>query len=264
MMGLLDAHPELEVGYELFSIDCLMGLGMTKVPKQIKSHLAEERIREFCLRCSQEAEKHKGKYWGNKITTEQIYGLEDNLVVNPESGDVLDTFFNQFLKDVKVIFVSRDGRTCVRSKMARTGQSLEHACTRWKYSIRILRFLQQRRDVCYILKYEDLVRNPEKKLKSICKFLKIAFSEDMFAGVANQKMLPEYQKKFIDTSKLTLKGVPHQCIPLLSPELYETGYLTTFQYVLYRLRYSRIFFITLATSQLFLIVLLVLLLCVLL
>ncbi len=242
LCGLLDAHPELEVGAELFSIDCLMGLGLTKAAIDIKPNLAEERIQEFCLNCSEEAKKYQKKYWGNKITTEQIYGLEDQLIVNPGSIDALDTFFNRFLKGVKIIFISRDGRTNVRSKMARTGQSVEHACARWKYSVRISRFLQERKENCHIIKFEDLVRNPGNTLSSLCNFLEIPFTEEMFTGVSSKKMLPEYRKDTIDLSALTMKGIPEQCLPLLLPELYETRYIGKLQYILYQFRYSKIFF----------------------
>ncbi|GIT25501.1 MAG: hypothetical protein CM1200mP41_15450 [Gammaproteobacteria bacterium] len=49
---------------------------------------------------------------------------------------MLQILFEENLSDVIVIFILRDGRTCVRSKLARTTQQLAHACagggTRYK------------------------------------------------------------------------------------------------------------------------------------
>jgi hypothetical protein len=125
LAGLLDFHDRLEVGFEQFSEGYLMGAALATSGPAI----FDDRVRAFLDSCRDEARRYPGRIYGNKITTEQLFGLEDHNTANPDAKiDVFDRFFNHFMKGRKIVFVLRDGRTCVRSKVARTGQSVELAC----------------------------------------------------------------------------------------------------------------------------------------
>ena len=111
LMGLLDAHSRLEVGLERHTVECLMGHGLGVPAADIRKGLAQVRSAQFRAACDNDAAQHPTVAWGNKITTEQIYGLEDQNFANPGQVNVLQILFEENLSDVIVIFILRDGRT---------------------------------------------------------------------------------------------------------------------------------------------------------
>ncbi|MBA3352786.1 MAG: sulfotransferase [Blastocatellia bacterium] len=183
MAGLLDSHSQLEIGFELFSIDYLMGRKMPWCSRNKKERLIHDRVQAFRNACLRESLKFSGKLWGNKITSEQINGLEDHNRLNPGTKlDTLDYFFRESLTGVKIVFILRDGRTCVRSKVSRTGQSFELACERWKFSVRVYQYLVQHHADMIAVKYEDLLREPAGELSKLCEFLGVSFEPTMLGG----------------------------------------------------------------------------------
>lgn len=241
LMGLLDGNTDLEVGYELYSIDCLMGFGLKDAAKLHRTNMMDHRIDTFKARCNHEASQHPDKQWGNKITTEQLYGLHDHNVVNGSNIDEIHTFFQKHFPSLKVIFIMRDGRTCVRSKLGRTSQDLPHAISRWKYAVKVCRQLQDQHAAIHVVKYEDILREPQNALAQICAFLEIDYQSDMLEGVSNEKMLSEYRSASIDRSKLSLKDVPPMAIPMLLDDLRILDYISGRQYWFQRIRYNRWF-----------------------
>lgn len=220
--ALLDKHDRVETAFEAFAIGILMG---ETYQTKDSVNLAQNRSAAFIQACQDDAARFPDKYWGNKITTEQLYGLEDHNRFNPSAPlAIFDYFFNQALKDIKVLFILRDGRTCVRSKMARTGQTLEAACERWRYSVALYRFLQTRHTNNLCIKYEDLLRQPEYTLKKVCDFLCLPFRESMLGGTDNAKMPADYRYGYFDTNKLHLDDIPPGCGELIRTELEYCNY----------------------------------------
>ena len=239
LMGLLDAHPGLGVGLERHTVECLMGHGLEVPAAGIKERLVYERSVRFRAACDADAERNPSLYWGNKVTTEQIYGLEDHNFCNPGEIDVVKTLFSEHLDDVFVIFILRDGRTCVRSKLQRTNQDLAHACARWRYSVRVMDYISRHHPQSIIIRYEDLVHDARSVLRRICEALDVEFEEQMLAGVSNEKLPEEYRNDQISRSGLSFKGVPALAFPLLMDELKRLGYISGFRYWLGRVTYSR-------------------------
>jgi len=86
----------------------------------------------------------------------------------------------------KYIFLIRDGRDVVSSITKVRGRDLEYAVWRWNYSIKQFDWLKSkvsRQQFC-IVRFEDLVLEPEKTLRSLLNFLNYDFEESML----------EYQK----------------------------------------------------------------------
>jgi hypothetical protein len=219
--ALLDAHDRLEVGFELFSEGYLMGVALAASGPRI----FDERAGAFVQACRDEAARHPATPWGNKITTEHVAGLEDHNAANPFARiDVLDRFFNECLAGVKIVFVLRDGRTCVRSKVRRTGQSVAEACARWRYSVDVWRFLATRHAKNIRIRYEDVVREPVGTLSAVCAFLDVPFEPAMLRGTDSAKLRPEYRRQALDLSALDLAGVPDGCIERIRTELALCGY----------------------------------------
>ncbi len=220
LAGLLDAHPALEVGFEHRSSATLLA---RKLPEGLP-HDLDGRARAFLAAGRREAARHPGARWGNKITTEQLRGLEEAAPDLP-TDEVLDRFFNDWLAGVPVVFVLRDGRTCVRSKVERTGQPVEQAMDRWRFSVDVWRFLRDRHVANHRLKFEDLLADPEPVLEDVCDFLNLPFHRAMLGGTASRKMRSEYRRDHVDVSRAGLDGVPAGVEEALRPELAECGYL---------------------------------------
>jgi hypothetical protein len=222
LAGLLDCHPALEVGFEHASVATLMG---AEVPG-LDPGTFERRVDAFVDACRREAARHPDQRWGNKITTEQVHGLEDHNRANPAAPlDVLDAFFNRRLAGVKVVFILRDGRSCVASKVRRTGQPLALACERWRYSVRCHDFFRERHPDNLRLRFEDLVARPEETLGGVCAYLGVPWRPEMLEGVRNHKMLPEYRSGGLDVSKTRVPELPAEHLADIAADLRRCGYL---------------------------------------
>lgn len=222
LTGLLDYHSGLEVGFELFSAAYLVGRDLPyQGPK-----LFHKRVTAYISACKQKANKYPNVLWGNKITTEQIARLEDHNLANPESIiDILDRFFNHYLEGKAIIFVLRDGRACVNSKVKRLGRPIEKACKGWQYSVKCFKFFETCHDNNICIRFEDLLHNPEKTLTKICDFLKIPYQEEMLRGTNNKKMRPEYQKNKFDLSKIKSIDLADDGLKIIHDDLKYCGYL---------------------------------------
>lgn len=222
LAGMLDYHPALEVGFEHRSVATIMG---AEVPG-LDAHTFDRRVDAFLAACRAEAARHPGKRWGNKITTEQLFGLEDHNRANPGAPvDVLEEFFLRRLAGVKVVFILRDGRACVASKVARTGQSMALACERWRYSVRCHDFLRDRHPDRHLLRFEDLVARPEGTLQGVCNFLGVPWSAETLRGVRNDKMRPEYRSDAVDPAKARPAELPPEHLASIEEDLRRCGYL---------------------------------------
>lgn len=241
VMGLLDAHPKIEVAYETHAMDCLMGFDLPQAAAEHRTNMLDYRIEQFLIRCQQTASNSAPLIWGNKITTEQIYGLHDHNVVNGTDVNTADVFLNEYLSEQKIIFILRDGRTCVRSKISRTGQNIAHAVSRWQYSLEVLELLRAQHKQLHIVKYEQLLVSPKQELAKICQFLGVDYVPEMLAGVRNEKMRKEYRSNKIDVNRLSLKGVPLGIMPLIVYDLKKYGYLSSWQFWWQRIKISRYF-----------------------
>jgi hypothetical protein len=214
LAGLLDYHTQVEVAFELFATDYLMGQQLTNQ----ETDIFQQRVTAFIHGCQQTAQASSKPIWANKITTEQIASLESY------NQSALDSLFNQYLKNIKVIFILRDGRSCVNSKVQRTGQPMQTACERWLYSVKCYQFfLQRSNSLC--IKFEDLLYQPKTVLNQVCDFLNIAYQDAMLAGISNNKMLPDYQNSCFDITKTQSISLPDEFLQLIDKALRACSYL---------------------------------------
>jgi len=222
LAGLLDYHPALTIAYELYAAAFLMG---RELPQQ-GVDILDQRVASFISHCQNKANQQLDTMWGNKITTEQLFGLEDHNVFNPNNKvDVLDAFFNKYLKGIKVVFILRDGRACIHSKINKTAQSLEQAAERWRYSVACYKFFQTRHQNNFCVRFEDLLYQPQETLVGICGFLGIAYQDVMLLGTNNSKMLPEYRKAGFDCSKAAVVELPEKILAAVRDDLMYCNYL---------------------------------------
>lgn len=127
--------------------------------------------------------------WGDKSPNLQHY-LDDLLLLIP---------------DVKILHIVRDGRANAYSMSRRSYQHLSLSAQKWVdgnifgiVNQRILGAKQYK-----MIRYEDLLSNPEKTGKEICQFLNIIFNTQMLQLSGSQLEQPEsYVKNFFDASKI--------------------------------------------------------------
>jgi len=221
IMALLDYHSKLELISEFNSVKYLMGKG---IKHETGSNIINNRIDLFKDSCIEEASKYPNKLWGNKITTEQLRGL-NNKIQNPKKDkDLFDVFFKEYLKTKKKIFILRDGRNCVVSKINRTDKSMEQACDGWNYSVAVYKYLES--DVNSLcIKFEDLINSPILTLMQISKFLEITFEEKMLDGVLNKKLSPDYQNTGFIKEKTVPPIIDEQYYDLIKANLKYCGYI---------------------------------------
>lgn len=220
LAGLLDHHSAIEVGFESFADDYLRGQAL---PER-RETLFHDRAGGFVARSREAAQRSPKPLWGNKITTEQLAGLNKHNLYNQPPVAVLPTFFDRYLAGVKVIHILRDGRACVQSKLRRSPQlSLERACHSWKYAAEVYDFLQRRANTCSV-RFEALVSAPEAELRRIFDFLGVGFEAAALGGTMNEKMLPVYQRATVEASRADDIDYDHPCAALIADELQRCGY----------------------------------------
>lgn len=218
LTAMLNYNPHLKVGFERFATDYLWA---EKLKKQKQSSI-DERINAFNKACVKESFV-SGKYWGNKLVEVQVRAL-----INAPGAEGADHVFKKFAQSVigkkKLIFLFRDGRYCVRSKMNRENKDYKAALETWKFSVVLFNALKGLGVDMYSLRYEDLVSDPEKELKAVCEFLKVPYHTDMLKGPSYPKMPKVYRsteiKEVPDLSEEQLSWTKD-----MEVELRQLGYL---------------------------------------
>lgn len=221
LAGILDAHSRLEVAYEAFTTSHLMGQGLSG---RHKDHYFF-RVGAFLHECTEQARQHPEKHWGNKITTEHLKALsQHNRVDGQLSLDVVEEFLLRSLRDQKIIFILRDGRLCIDSKVRRTGQDMQVACNRWRFSVGVLRWLRESEREFLLVRFEDMLEDPEREVRRACEFLGVPFEDGMIRdGAASQKILPEYRQQGIAQAR-SLPELPVEILAQIADDLRYCGY----------------------------------------
>jgi len=221
LMAVLDYHSKLEVISEYNSVNYLMGHA---IKNESGDNIINNRISRFVSSCEEKASVHLGKKWGNKITTEQLGGLSNKSPTRISNQIIFDAFFQKSLKQIKKIFILRDGRNCVVSKVNRTKQNMTQACERWNYSVDVYKYLQTD-SFSLCIKFEDILLNPVETLTLISKFLEITYEENMLNGVSNKKLLPEYQNHSFIKEKAIPLMIDTKYFLLIKDNLKYCGYI---------------------------------------
>lgn len=222
LTALLDQHSQLAVGFEVGSIAYLRGRELEDEPQR----LFAQRTGAFVDACLQAAAASDAALWGNKVTTEQLAGLNKHNLYHVPPLNILQAFFNEALAGVRVIYLLRDGRACIQSKLSRTQQSLEQACESWRYAVEVYEFLQSRPDTLF-LRFEKLVANPEGELARVLDFLGLDFEPSIVSAKSTMHpgMPSAYRRQGIDPARGIDVDADHPCVPLIRDALQRAGYL---------------------------------------
>ncbi len=125
--------------------------------------------------------------WGDKTP---MNSLDDSLVRGdlprrPGEGVPENLLrIRKVFPDAQFLHIYRDGCDVVYSFL-RGGfvANLEEAATRWLHTVRQTRnFVQRYPDACFSVRYEELVRSPEKTIRDVCDFLGETFEPEMLTS----------------------------------------------------------------------------------
>lgn len=213
--SLLGAHPKLSIGLEEFAFDFLLGKSLSADEDTLES-----RVEGFLKACRQKA-AHANARWGNKITTEQLEALMETA----SREEVNKAVLKDIIGKRKVIFIVRDGRSTVHSKMMRTNMEYHEAVKRYKNSVEWLKLFKAKAPNFYIIRFEELLLRPEEQLRALCQYLELKFDETMLQGTANKALLEDYQQKSINREKA---GIPPSALAYtedLREQLEYLGYI---------------------------------------
>ncbi|HEX4296684.1 MAG TPA: hypothetical protein VHZ56_01555, partial [Devosia sp.] len=180
------------------------------------------RIARYAGACAAAAAGSAKPVWGHKTTAEQIFELVEPALPNPEGFDAVGDFIETF-RQLMTVFIVRDGRTCIPSKMRRAGLSLELAIARWKFSIGLLSRLNEAGVRLHVLRMEDLLMDGPGELKQVCAALDVAYDPIMLTGTQNEKMLPAYRRDKLDPNAAAIPG-EQEWVAQIAPELRYLGY----------------------------------------
>lgn len=212
---LLDAHPQLEVHMEAEVPEFLVNPDRSKYPH------ASDQLKAFIKANEVLARSSKLKF-GNKITTEQLGFIEDF----GERPEVRKLVYQHLFENRKIVFIVRDGRSCISSKIERTKVDYAKALGYWKHSVAYLKFLQEQKADLFLVHFEKLLTNPRESLQSICSFLGVTYSESMLSGTGSDRILVDYRQGGLDPQKVERSIHPSVKVEDIQAELNDLGYLS--------------------------------------
>lgn len=223
LTACLDGHPLITMRSEYHSTRILIG---DDEPIRSVATLLDERLAYFRSVCDEDRARHLGLIWGNKVTTEQILGLEEHNYLNYAFEDVV-AHFVQAMAEYRLIFIIRDGRSCVASKMRRAGRPMMRAALLWCYSVRVLERLERLGALRATIRYEDLVARPGEVLKDLCGVLEIDFHQGMLAQTDSETLLmAEYRHgRFLAEKATEIPCLPDAVLNVIAPDLDRLGYI---------------------------------------
>lgn len=216
LASLLNEHSELRMESERFQTAILLG---REAPWANVD--PAERYAAFLDACDSRA-REAVRFWGNKLTTEVLFhggtrrDLSDRLAI--------DHLVAQF-PAIPIVFIVRDGRAVVRSKMTRAGSSLHRACRQWVMAFEFVEAFEAGAQPTMLVKFEDLVRHPESVIRQVCDFLGIDYEPRMLRATNSDFLLPEYRHDGFESAKTSPHAGPEGCLPLIGDVLERWGYL---------------------------------------
>ncbi|MGH2684066.1 MAG: sulfotransferase [Actinomycetota bacterium] len=208
----LGAHPDIEVGFERWAMEILLGTA-----PRWRAASASDRIAGFLAKCRHAGSDSSTLLWGNKVTSEQLAGVA-------EDRTALDDLVQGPLSAVPIVAIVRDGRACISSKVRRGGVDLKEACERWLFAMTLLDAIEASPAPVHVVRYEDLVTAPAETLGAVCRFLGVDFDPVMLEATMSDDMPADYRRAGFDATAVNGSVLPEDWELLIGDELRARGY----------------------------------------
>lgn len=103
--------------------------------------------------------------------------------------------------DSKFVILTRDPRVNAARKKSRklnAGQNPLYLAALWNNTYRNMLYLEKKNKAVLIVKYEDLVINPEQVLKEVCDFIDVAYIDSLIKTEGAYEAFLNIQKEKVD------------------------------------------------------------------
>lgn len=189
------------------------------------------RIDRFQAACWNEASRYDTVKWGCLSLSEQIGRLLDPPNASSPAMDknqhpdrqfnAIDYFACRFVRE-PIIYVLRDGRSCIPAKVKAEKIPLPIAVARWRFSIYMLTRFALFAENLWIVRIEDLIENPDEEMRNICDFLGIELEDSVLQSIRS----PEVRTVFAPLSPEAIEEASQQAwFNQISDDLTVGGYL---------------------------------------
>ncbi len=210
----INHHSQVTCAMEVGAVHCLG----SKPANRWRRDTPLNRMKTFAEHCQAHAHHTIKPIFGNKITTEQL------LLPIPEQPVQAIENFRKYFSNTPVIFLVRDGRTCIPSKVKRGQKTLEAAIQFWKDAGVMLDFLRAHHPKLLVLRYEDLLQAPEATLKQVCTFLGVLWEPNMLHATDSDALPEMYRQAELRPEKAQVPP-PEDWHAQIAAELAHLGYL---------------------------------------
>lgn len=192
------------------------------------------RIDNFQRACWHKAGETPQLKWGHQTIAEDVAGLLDDagaksLTIDrgwtPERGrsNAIDYFICRCLRVTAVVIV-RDGRAVIPALIQKDKLTAPAAVARWKFSIHLMKRVLYFTQRSYVVRFEDLVRDPGSTLSEVSDVLRIAYSDAMIANLRAGAKNPALSTD-IDPGRLAAQTAHEPWVKEIEGELETCGYL---------------------------------------
>jgi hypothetical protein len=162
---MLTAHPNIFIKNELPDIHSIFSTEKSR--EQIVAEIDAVMQKTYNLGLENFLRKTGKKRWGVKDPG-LIYCI-----------NCLDRHF----PDAKIIIIIRDGRAVANSYITNRwgiAANIYYGAKTWKREVENqLEFAREREKKCFIVKYENIIKNTDFELRRLCRFLEESYAESM-------------------------------------------------------------------------------------
>lgn len=217
LAAMLNGHSDVVMASEVHQREILLGEDPVWEPASPVARLAG-----FFAACDTAAGRWPGLRWGNKLTTEVVLygGGHPAMGIAGAVSEVLGRF-----PPVPVVYIIRDGRSVVASKLERAGDTIEKACRHWSVGVEFMLALAQHPSPARVVRYEDLVREPDVVASQVCDHLDLPFQGSMLDVTSSDFLLPEYRHGRFAVERTKPAAIPPEALTAIEPDLIRAGYL---------------------------------------
>ncbi|MDH5570289.1 MAG: sulfotransferase [Gammaproteobacteria bacterium] len=224
---LIDRHSDISIPpethyYDQFIHEFRMKLNNLSKGQMVRYALENERIKDLNLDYHEVLEIFT-KYERSKAnllrSILECYAEKRNKKIFGEKTPMHLRFVNEIMSDfpaAKIICIIRDGRDSILSTlnapwgMAEVPRRLEKLCVKWRENAKkSLKYLNKYPNNFTLLKYEDLLLNPENELKKLCVFIGVKYEQRLLDQNIQSDVVPEWETdwkgnsyKGIDASRI--------------------------------------------------------------
>lgn len=211
LAGLLNSHSKIcaspETQFYTQAMRCNRFRKSDYAPQALKRIYTSTRLSDLNIEPSKieflvnDSHNSLTDFFANLLNTYSERKKSCSIIVekSPDHIKYLPQIINDFPRS-KIIAITRDPRAAISSLTRTTWnhRSTLNASLEFRFQMKQLSLF---RDKAHILRYEDLVTDPQATLKSICNYLKIRYQVEMVENGSGHQIIPTWENEWKKNSK---------------------------------------------------------------